>query len=153
MNYDGSTKFISQKLVLRPLISWHVVPPCLMVSAGLWLPSLLLAEPGEDSVTCRRPGAADADAAARGDAGRYRPPLTDERTWNGNEMFYSFSKTQRRVTVHFHTKCWINLVIPVSKILLKYLESFRGASSINLSFSINQIMSCRYLMSKTYKYA
>lgn len=54
-----------------------------MVSAGLWLPSLLLAEPGEDTVTCRRPGATNADAAPRGDAGRYRPPLTDERTWNG----------------------------------------------------------------------
>lgn len=26
-------------------------PPCLIVSAGLWLPELLLGEPGEDTVT------------------------------------------------------------------------------------------------------
>lgn len=54
-------------------------PPCLIVSAGLWLPELLLGEPGDDTVTCRERGGAGS-GPRRGDCGRYWPALTDERT-------------------------------------------------------------------------
>lgn len=55
-------------------------PPCLMVSAGLWLPELLLGEPGDETVTCRERGGAGSGPRS-GDCGRYWPPLTDERTY------------------------------------------------------------------------
>lgn len=56
-------------------------PPCLIVSAGLWLPELLLGEPGDETVTCRVRGGAGS-GPRRGDCGRYWPALTDERTCN-----------------------------------------------------------------------
>lgn len=43
-----------------------------MVSAGLWLPSLLLAEAGENTVTCRRLGAAYADTKPHIAAGEFK---------------------------------------------------------------------------------
>lgn len=62
-------------------------PPCLIVSAGLWLPELLLGEPGDDTVTWRERGGAGRGPRS-GDCGRYWPTLTDERTWNRKTNFY-----------------------------------------------------------------